>query len=96
MSHTGTAGLPIPENRSCPGSVKKVRGRIVALVVSSACRGQGIGQQLVQAAENAAAELSCAVVEVTSARSRTDFHPFYQNLGYQDWGDRSVRYLKDL
>ena len=26
MSHTGTAGLPNPENRSCPGSVKKVRG----------------------------------------------------------------------
>ena len=25
MSHTGTAGLPNPENRSCPGSVKKVR-----------------------------------------------------------------------
>jgi len=26
MSHTGTAGLPNPENRSCPGSLKKVRG----------------------------------------------------------------------
>ncbi len=28
--------------------------------------------------------------------SRTDSHPFYQTLGYQDWGDRSARYLKDL
>jgi hypothetical protein len=35
-------------------------------------------------------------VEVTSARSRTDSHPFYRTLGYQDWGDRSARYLKDL
>ena len=71
-------------------------GRIVALVVSSACRGQGVGRHLVQAAENAASELGCVVMEVTTARSRTESHPFYQNLGYQDWNDRSVRYVKDL
>jgi predicted N-acetyltransferase YhbS len=71
-------------------------GRIVALVVSPACRGQGIGRQLVGAAEKAASELGCITMEVTSARSRTESHPFYQNLGYQDWGDRSARYLKDL
>jgi GNAT superfamily N-acetyltransferase len=71
-------------------------GRIVALVVSFACRGQGVGRQLVRAAENAASELGCVVMEVTSALSRTDSHPFYQTLGYQDWGDRSARYLKDL
>lgn len=71
-------------------------GRIVALVVSSACRGLGIGRQLVQAAENAASELGCVAMEVTSARSRAESHPFYQNLGYQDWADRSARYRKDL
>jgi predicted N-acetyltransferase YhbS len=71
-------------------------GRIVALVVSSACRGQGIGRRLVDAAEKAAGELDCIAMEVTSARSRTESHPFYRNLGYEDWGDRSARYLKDL
>jgi predicted N-acetyltransferase YhbS len=71
-------------------------GRIVALVVSSACRGQGIGRRLVQAAESAAGELGCVAMEVTSARSRTGSHPFYQNLGYQDQGERSARYVKDL
>lgn len=71
-------------------------GRIVALVVSSACRGQGVGRLLVQAAEDAARELGCVAMEVTSARSRTESHPFYQNLGYQDWADRSARYRKDL
>ena len=71
-------------------------GRIVALVVSAACRGHGIGRQLVEAAENSARELGCITMEVTSARSRTDAHPFYRNLGYQDSGDRSARYLKDL
>ena len=71
-------------------------GRIVALVVSSACRGQGIGRLLVDAAEKAASELDCIAVEVTSRRSRTESHPFYRNLGYADAGDRSTRYLKDL
>ncbi len=71
-------------------------GRIVALVVSSACRGQGIGRRLVDAAEKAAGELDCITMEVTSRRSRTESHPFYRNLGYEDWCDRSARYLKDL
>lgn len=71
-------------------------GRIVVLVVSSACRGQGIGRLLVDAAEKAARELGCVAMEVTSARSRTGSHPFYRNLGYEDWGDRSARYRKDL
>lgn len=72
------------------------RGRIVALVVSSACRGLGIGRRLVGAAEEAAGELDCVTMEVTSSRRRTESHPFYRNLGYEDGGDRSVRYLKDL
>ena len=71
-------------------------GRIVALVVSSACRGQGIGRQLVAAAEKAADELDCVAMEVTSRRGRTESHPFYRNLGYEDGCDRSARYLKDL
>jgi predicted N-acetyltransferase YhbS len=72
------------------------RGRVVALVVSSACRGQGIGRRLVGAAEEAAGELGCVTLEVTSRRSRTESHPFYRNLGYEDCCDRSARYLKDL
>lgn len=68
----------------------------MALIVSPAYRGQGIGRQLVEAAEKAARDLGCITMEVTSARSRTESHPFYQNLGYQERGDRSARYLKDL
>ncbi|MQA08724.1 MAG: GNAT family N-acetyltransferase [Pseudonocardiaceae bacterium] len=71
-------------------------GRIVALVVSAECRGQGVGRQLVEAAEAAAGDLGCVTMEVTSARGRTESHPFYRSLGYQDWADRSTRYLKDL
>jgi predicted N-acetyltransferase YhbS len=71
-------------------------GRIVALVIAEECRGSGIGRRLVEAAEKAAADLGCVTMEVTSARGRTGSHPFYRSVGYADWGDRSVRYLKDL
>ncbi|GAA4072410.1 GNAT family N-acetyltransferase [Actinomadura miaoliensis] len=71
-------------------------GRIVALVVAAGRRGQGIGRRLVEAAEEAAGDLGCVTMEVTSARSRTESHPFYRNLGYQEWSDRSARYLKNL
>ncbi|MEU6038231.1 GNAT family N-acetyltransferase [Actinomadura sp. NPDC047616] len=71
-------------------------GRIVALVVAAGRRGQGIGRRLVEAAEEAAGDLGCVTMEVTSARSRTESHPFYRNLGYEEWSDRSARYLKDL
>jgi GNAT superfamily N-acetyltransferase len=71
-------------------------GRIVALVTAAECRGRGIGRRLVEAAEKVAAGLGCVTMEVTSARGRTESHPFYRSLGYADWCERSARYLKDL
>jgi GNAT superfamily N-acetyltransferase len=71
-------------------------GRIVALVVSSQRRGQGVGRRLVEAAEHAAVGFGCVAMEVTSTSRRTESHPFYRRLGYADWCDRSARYLKNL
>ncbi|MBO0771864.1 MAG: GNAT family N-acetyltransferase [Actinobacteria bacterium] len=71
-------------------------GRIAALVVSASCRGQGIGRRLVEAAEAEAVGRGCVAMEVTSSRRRVESHPFYRSLGYQEWCDRSARYLKDL
>lgn len=71
-------------------------GRIVALVTAEECRGQGIGRRLVAAAERTAADLGCVTMEVTSARTRTESHPFYRRLGYADRCEHSARYLKDL
>ena len=71
-------------------------GRIVALVVSAEYRGRGIGRRLVEAAEAAAGDLGCVTMEVSSSRGRTESHPFYRSLGYQDWAGRSTRYRKHL
>jgi GNAT superfamily N-acetyltransferase len=71
-------------------------GRIVALVVSDHVRGQGVGGQLVRAAESFATNHGCVRMEVTSADRRQDAHEFYRNRGYVDQTGRSSRFLCDL
>lgn len=72
------------------------RGRIVCLVVSKACRGQGVGTRLMQAAETQARLLGCTDIELTSSRTRAEAHAFYQRMGYHDCCDRSARFLRPL
>lgn len=71
-------------------------GRIVALVVSEQARCQGVGGQLVAAAQSFAASRGCVRMEVTSADQRHDAHDFYRRRGYVDQTGRSSRFLCDL
>jgi GNAT superfamily N-acetyltransferase len=71
-------------------------GRIVALVVSDQARGQGIGGQLVAAAESFATGRGCVRMEVTSADRRHVAHEFYRRRGYIAQTGRSSRFLRDL
>jgi GNAT superfamily N-acetyltransferase len=71
-------------------------GRIMALVVSDHARGQGIGGELVAAAESFAASRGCVRMEVTSADRRQDAHAFYRHRGYLDQSGTSSRFLRDL
>ena len=71
-------------------------GRIVALIVSDQARRQGVGGQLVAAAESFAAGRGCVRMEVTSADRRPDAHAFYLRRGYPDQAGRSSRFLRDL
>jgi len=57
-------------------------GRVTALVVDEAARGQGIGRALVAAAETLLAERGCVLIEVTSNKTRVDAHAFYESIGY--------------
>jgi GNAT superfamily N-acetyltransferase len=70
--------------------------RVVALVTTESVRGKGFGRELMAVAEQAALEFGCVRMEVTSANRRIDAHAFYRNLGYDNYADRSGRFLKDL
>ncbi len=72
--------------------------RITALVVAADRRGQGIGRALLSAAEDVARDWDCRLIEVSSARrpERDAAHSLYSSAGFEDTGQRSVRYWKSL
>ena len=69
--------------------------RITALVVATAHRGEGVGKELLQAAETWARQSGAARVEVTSAAHRIEAHAFYRACGYEDGAMRFVKRLGD-
>ncbi len=69
--------------------------RITALVVATAHHGEGIGRELLQAAEAWARQAGAARIEATSAAHRNEAHAFYRACGYRDGAMRFVKRLGD-
>ncbi|MEQ2528315.1 GNAT family N-acetyltransferase [Bacillaceae bacterium CLA-AA-H227] len=69
--------------------------RIVALVVDSRYRNEGIGKSLVEQAENWAKSLGAIGMSVNSGNrpERVNAHRFYKNMGYVD---KSTGFAKSL
>jgi GNAT superfamily N-acetyltransferase len=61
---------------------------ITALVTASVARRRGVGQLLVAAAKEWAAEQGCVRLSVTSAERRADAHAFYPACGLPYTGRR--------
>ncbi|WP_410218082.1 N-acetyltransferase family protein [Paracoccus sp. (in: a-proteobacteria)] len=58
------------------------RGLIEAVRVASDRRGQGVGQAMMEWAIAECRRQGCALVQLTTDRSRTDAHRFYDRLGF--------------
>jgi GNAT superfamily N-acetyltransferase len=58
------------------------RCQIEAVRVAAAMRGQGLGRKMIQWAIGRARGRGCAMVQLTSDKSRTDAHRFYDSLGF--------------
>jgi ribosomal protein S18 acetylase RimI-like enzyme len=58
------------------------RGLIEDVRVASRCRGQGIGEQLVQWALAEARSRGCKLVELLTHHTRVDAQRFYERLGF--------------
>ena len=57
-------------------------GLLEAVRVRSDRRGEGIGQALVTWAIDQARSRGCGLVQLTTDKSRTDAHRFYERLGF--------------
>lgn len=58
------------------------RGQIEAVRVSSSRRGRGIGQEMIEWAISECRRRGCSHVQLTTDKSRTDAHRFYDRLGF--------------
>lgn len=58
------------------------RAIIEAVRVDRAYRGQGIGQAMMKEAIEAARAANCRMVQLTTDKSRSNAHRFYERLGF--------------
>jgi len=67
-----------------PGLARRgaLRAQIEAVRVAESFRGSGLGTAMMRWAIDEARRRGCALVQLTSDKSRTDAHRFYQRLGF--------------
>lgn len=67
-----------------PGLARRgaVRGQLEAVRVAEGQRGQGLGEAMVRWAVEESRRRGCAVVQLTTDKSRVDAHRFYERLGF--------------
>lgn len=75
----GTLQLTLLPGLSRRGSL---RAQIEGVRVSSSARGLGLGERLLRWAVGRARASGCALVQLTSDKSRVDAHRFYERLGF--------------
>jgi GNAT superfamily N-acetyltransferase len=75
----GTLQLTIIPGLSHQGAT---RALIEAVRIHSDERGSGLGSLLIEWAIDTARRLDCRMVQLTSDKSRTDAHRFYERLGF--------------
>ncbi|MEU4197018.1 GNAT family N-acetyltransferase [Kribbella sp. NPDC026611] len=75
----GTLQLTIIPGLSRKGSS---RGLIEAVRVAEQARGSGLGTTLIQWAIEESRARGCSLVQLTSDKTRTDAHRFYDRLGF--------------
>jgi GNAT superfamily N-acetyltransferase len=59
-----------------------LRAQVESVRVSAAYRGQGLGQAILTWAIAEARRRGCALVQLTTDKSRTGAHRFYERLGF--------------
>jgi GNAT superfamily N-acetyltransferase len=75
----GTLQLTVIPGLSRRGATRSI---IEAVRIHADERGSGLGTQLIEWAIDESRRLDCRLVQLTSDKSRTDAHRFYERLGF--------------
>ncbi|MET8693788.1 GNAT family N-acetyltransferase [Streptomyces bauhiniae] len=75
----GTLQLTIIPGLSRKGATRSL---IEAVRIHADERGSGLGSELIQWAVDTSRRLGCQLVQLTSDKTRTDAHRFYERLGF--------------
>lgn len=75
----GTLQLTIIPGLSRKGATRSL---IEAVRIHEDERGSGLGSELIQWAVDTSRRLGCHLVQLTSDKTRTDAHRFYERLGF--------------
>jgi 8-oxo-dGTP pyrophosphatase MutT (NUDIX family)/N-acetylglutamate synthase-like GNAT family acetyltransferase len=59
-----------------------MRGQIEAVRIAASHRGQHLGEQMIRWAVEESGRRGCALVQLTTDKSRVDAHRFYERLGF--------------
>lgn len=76
----GTLQLSIIPGLSRRGSTRSI---VESVRIHADERGSGLGTQLIEWAIDASRRHGCRLVQLTSDRTRTDAHRFYERLGFK-------------
>ena len=66
----------------CLTGLGALRAKVESVKVSSALRSRGIGARMMAFAEEAARSRGARLLELSSNKTRTDAHRFYERLGF--------------
>jgi ribosomal protein S18 acetylase RimI-like enzyme len=71
--------------RVIPGRARRGarRGQLEAVRVAEGQRGHGLGEAMVRWAVEESRRRGCALVQLTTDKSRTEAHRFYERLGFE-------------
>ncbi|MFE2512338.1 GNAT family N-acetyltransferase [Streptomyces naganishii] len=76
----GTLQLSVIPGLSRRGSTRSI---IEGVRIHADERGGGLGTRLIEWAVDTSRDLGCGLVQLTSDRTRTDAHRFYERLGFE-------------
>lgn len=85
IAHAGGAVVGCFQLTFLPGLSRKGawRAQLEAVRVAASARGERLGERMLRFAMDLAAERGCAMMQLTTDKSRRDAHRFYERLGFE-------------